>query len=144
MTVERIDDLVAHQFIQNFKVEVYALIKRTPALRTRFQYVDQLQDAAADAASDVSEGFERRRPAEFANFLRYALSSLAEARTRLLDGIDREYFTVAEAHDALLWAQRSKDVMPELRRNQVRMAKKWKAEDRARKQPRTRRRDGAN
>ena len=136
MTARRLDDLVAHQFIQRFKLEVYALIKRTPALRTEFRYVSQIREAAANAASDVSEGFKRGRPAEFATFLRYSLSSLSEARTRLLDGIDREYFTAEQARDALLWADRSDDVISELRRNQVRMAKKWKEEDRRRKRRR--------
>ena len=140
MTVRRLEDLIAHQFIQRFKQETYALIKRTPALLTEFRYVSQIREAAGNAASDVSEGFKRGRPAEFASFLRYSLSSLAEAKTRLLDGIDRESFTAEQANEALLWADRSNDVISELRRNQVRMAKKWKEQDR--KRQRRRRPDG--
>jgi four helix bundle protein len=53
-----------------------------PASRD-FRFRDQINDAAADAASDVAEGFARFYPGEFARFLDYAISSLEEVRIRV-------------------------------------------------------------
>ena len=66
-------------------------------------------DAAGCVESDLDEGFARNRSGEFAQFIRYALASLAEARRRLNDGVDRKYFSTAEIQSAQALGQRSQD-----------------------------------
>jgi four helix bundle protein len=66
-----------------------ALIKRSREASRDFKLRDQLAGAASDISGCQAEGFARYRPAEIANFLTYALASLAEAEDRLEDGILR-------------------------------------------------------
>lgn len=63
-----------------------------PLVATHRKFCDQICGAAEDAASDVAEGFARFRPREFAQFLGYAISSLAEVRERTRHGQARGFF----------------------------------------------------
>jgi four helix bundle protein len=49
-----------------------------PEVRRRFQYYDQLSDAARSAPCNIAEGFARYRHKEFAQFVRIAKGSEAE------------------------------------------------------------------
>jgi four helix bundle protein len=101
-----LDDCVAYQFAIEFKTEVYALIKGSREASRDFKFRDQLAGAASDISGCQAEGFARYRPAEIANFLTYALASLAEAEDRLGDGILRGYFLAADCAKARTWARR--------------------------------------
>ena len=79
---------------------------------------DQLREAASGISANVAEGFERNNPPEFVNFLRYSLASLAEARTRLKDGVQRGYFAEADCRLAFTWARRCRPVLLNLLRSQ--------------------------
>jgi four helix bundle protein len=57
------------------------------------KFCDQLRGAAEDVTSDIAEGYARFYPREFARFLDYALSSLAEAGSRIEHGHARGYFS---------------------------------------------------
>lgn len=92
----RLEDVVAHQFAEEFKLEVYGLIDASPGARGDFKFRNQLRDAASGISAAVAEGFGRQHPPEFVTFLRYALASLAEAKTHLKDGIDRGYFAATD------------------------------------------------
>jgi four helix bundle protein len=61
-----------------------------PAARD-FDYRDQIRDAIASACRNMSEGFDRFRPTEFARFLEIARGSLGEVKDCLIDGRDRGY-----------------------------------------------------
>ena len=63
-----------------------------PAVATHRRFCDQICGAAEDAASDVAEGYARFRPREFAQFLGYAIASLAEVRERTRHGYARGFF----------------------------------------------------
>jgi four helix bundle protein len=63
-----------------------------PSVVTHRKFCDQICGAAENAASDVAEGFARFRPREFAQFLGYAISSLAEVRERTRHGQARRLF----------------------------------------------------
>ena len=71
----------------------------------------------------VGEGFGRRRPAEFAQFLRYALASLAEAAVCLKDGISRKYFVEADCRLAFTWERRCRRALDNLLASQLRRAR---------------------
>ena len=117
MGAKTLDELVAYQLARRFKLEIYALL-RDSALATadhRFKY--QITDAASGVESNVGEGFYRFRPAEFAQFLRYALASLAESELRLRDGIDRGYYAEASTTVAFRYAKRCRCAMRALHKS---------------------------
>ena len=96
MAVYQVEDFAAYDFAVRFKLEVYRLINGSRGASMNFKYRGQLEEAASGIEGAMSEGFGRRRPREFALYLRYSLGSLNEARTRLRDGIDRGYFTESD------------------------------------------------
>ncbi len=98
MGIKRLEDLVAFQFAVELKRAVYALVDGNVRARSDWKYRDQLFDAALGGESNIAEGWHRYNAAEIAQFLRYALASLAETDRRLRDGVDRNYFTLSEIH----------------------------------------------
>jgi four helix bundle protein len=81
-------DLVAWQLSYQLKCEVFAFTETGPAPKD-FKYRDQIRDAGASAPRNISEGFGRFRPLEFARFLEFARASLMETQNHLIDGRDR-------------------------------------------------------
>jgi four helix bundle protein len=72
-----------------------------------FKYKDQLFDALASAESNVAEGFHRDNTGEIIRFLTFARGSAAEAKTRLLDGVERGYFPATAVKEAISFGNRS-------------------------------------
>jgi four helix bundle protein len=122
-----LEDLIAYQFAEEFKLEVYALVKASPGARKDFDFTDQLRRAAAGVASTTSEGFGRGKAGEFAQFLRYSLASLREAVTHVKDGIDRGHFIEPDCRAALVWAQRCRRATLNLYHTQCALAAKDRA-----------------
>lgn len=90
MAFRGLEDIRAWRLSQQFKVAVYRLIEST-AISSDPRLRQQLREAAAGAASQVSEGFGRFDPADFARFIKMARASLIECKTHLLDAYDRGY-----------------------------------------------------
>jgi four helix bundle protein len=122
MTVTRVEDFAAYEFAVRFKLEVYRLINESRGAARNQEYREQLEEAASGIEGAMSEGFGRRRPKEFALYLRYSLGSLNESKTRLRDGIHRGYFRESACNQAFTWAQRCKRATTELWRSQERRA----------------------
>ena len=76
-----LEELVAFRLCEQLMKRVEAETADA-AIAKHFRFCDPLDDAALDAASDVAEGFVRYYPREFARFLDFAISSLAEVRIR--------------------------------------------------------------
>jgi four helix bundle protein len=87
-------DLVCWQLSCALKCDVHAFTE-TGRAATDFKYRDQIRDSAASAPANISEGFVRFRPAEFAHYLRYARASLIETKNHLIDGRDRGFLDAA-------------------------------------------------
>jgi four helix bundle protein len=104
--VRRVEDFVAYQVAVEFKLEVYRLIRESADVRWDRKYRMQLANAVDGVDTNMTEGFRRGNPGELATFLRYALASLAEAETRLKNGILRGYFVAVQCDNALTWARR--------------------------------------
>lgn len=119
MAARRVEDLIAYQFAEEFKLAVYDVINNSSSAQRSFKYREQLEDAAAGIERTVAEGFGRRQPAEFVQFLRYSLGSLAEARTCLRDGIHRKYFAEADCEVAFTWARRCRRTLSRTRGDQT-------------------------
>ena len=106
MIAKRYEELEAWQLADELKREVYALTETGPAAKD-FKYRDQIRDSAASNSKNISEGFGRFRPAPFAQFMEFAVSSAMETKDSLKDGVDRGYFTPARVVTALTLAERS-------------------------------------
>jgi four helix bundle protein len=94
VAVRNFRDLVAWQLAYELKCEVFACTAIGAASKD-FKYRDQIRSSSASAPSNISEGFGRFRPREFARFLEYARASLMETQNHLLDGRDRGYLDTA-------------------------------------------------
>ena len=88
--VQRFEDLIAWQKARLLTSEIYRAT-RLPEFRTDFGLVNQIQRAAVSVMSNIAEGFERARPAEFHQFLSTAKSSCAEVRSELYVALDVGY-----------------------------------------------------
>jgi four helix bundle protein len=86
-------ELRAWQLAQAFKLGIYELIARKP-LAADFPLCDQLREAAASAPSNISEGFGRFDPADFARLVKIAKASLIECQNHLQDAVDRGHISI--------------------------------------------------
>ena len=87
-------DLLAWQLSYELKCEVVAFTGTGRASKD-FKYCDQIRASSASAPSNISEGFGRFRPGDFARFLEFARGSLMETQNHLIDGRDRGYLDTA-------------------------------------------------
>lgn len=106
MGARRIEDLIAWQLAHAFKLEVYGLLKSTPAAMEDYRFRDQLRASAASVGMNIGEGFRRYRAREFSRYLTIALASLGEATLWLRDGVDRGHFPEGACDAALALARR--------------------------------------
>jgi four helix bundle protein len=102
----RYEELEVWQLADGLKTEVYDLVASGPASQD-FKFRNQIRDSAASATKNISEGFGRFRPADFARFMEFAVASLMETKDSLKDGLDRGYFTPARVATAQQLAERS-------------------------------------
>jgi len=91
MKITRFEDIDAWQEARKLVKMVYDLIKRSPKFRKDFRLVNQVQDAAVSAMSNIAEGFARRSNREFIQFLFISKSSAAEVQSQLYVALDQEY-----------------------------------------------------
>jgi four helix bundle protein len=86
-TIERFEDLVGWQRARELTTLVYQATRTAPFSKD-FGLRDQIQRAAVSVMSNVAEGFERRTPTEFYQFLSIARASCAEVRSQLYVALD--------------------------------------------------------
>ena len=86
-----------------FEDGVLNLLEGSPRAVRDAKFYGQLSDAATSVSSNVAEGFYRFNAMEFANFIRYSRSSLAEAERRLHAGGRKRYWpqSAADPHLAI-------------------------------------------
>lgn len=111
-------ELIAWQLADQFKAEVFKLVRASQWASTDRPYAEQLTDAASSTAHNIAEGFLRFGPREFRRFLDYALGSLVEAEGRLEDGIQLGYFDRASCQTAFRLAKRCFVATLRLKRSQ--------------------------
>ena len=93
--VRDFEDLVCWQLSRALVSEVCAETARGPASRD-FKFRDQIRDSSSSATRNMAEGFGRFWPAEHANFLRIAKSSLMETHSSARSGFNRGYFSAKD------------------------------------------------
>src|SRR5215471_677712 len=64
MGVNRVEDMFAWQMAHEFKLDVYAIVRESPAANRELRFRSQLMDAAGDVEVDIAEGFYRYRASE--------------------------------------------------------------------------------
>jgi four helix bundle protein len=99
--VQRFEDLIAWQKARALTASIYE-VTRTGPFAADYGLARQIQRAAVSIMSNVAEGFERGRRAEFAQFLSIAKSSCGEVRSQLYVALDVGYldqitFTVLQS-----------------------------------------------
>lgn len=97
MGVSRLEDLIAWQLANSFKLEIYRLLGDSPRAASDVRFRDQLRESAASVGMNIGEGFYRFGAREFRRHLTIALGSLGEATLWLQDGIDRGHFACETA-----------------------------------------------
>ena len=88
--ISRFEDLIAWQKARQLTIEVYRAT-RGEAFARDFGLSGQIQRAAVSIMSNIAEGFERGKRAEFHQFLSMAKASCAEVRCQLYVALDNQY-----------------------------------------------------
>jgi four helix bundle protein len=91
MKITRFKNIEAWQEARKLVKMVYDVIKGSSKFRKDFRLVNQVQDAAVSAMSNIAEGFTRRSNREFIQFLFISKSSAAEVQSQLYVALDQEY-----------------------------------------------------
>lgn len=85
--VERFEDLIAWQKVRLLTAEIYRVTSQGSFARD-FGLRDQICRAAVSVMSNIAEGFERNRAAEFHQYLSIAKASCGEVRSQLYVAFD--------------------------------------------------------
>lgn len=80
--IERFEDFIAWHKARKLTADIYRVTSEGRFARD-FGLKDQIRRAAVSSMSNLAEGFERGRPAEFHQFLSIAKASCAELRAQL-------------------------------------------------------------
>jgi four helix bundle protein len=78
-TARRFEDLIVWQLAVRIRAGVYALTETGPAAAD-FKFRDQIRNSASSAPRNISKGFLRYNPREFAQFLNVARDRSAKPR----------------------------------------------------------------
>ena len=95
MIARRFEDLIVWQLAYKIQQGVFAFTSKPPASKD-FKYCNQIRESSRSARKNISEGFGRFYPKEFARFLRNAGGSLHETKDHLLEGHKSKYLSDAE------------------------------------------------
>jgi four helix bundle protein len=99
MVVDKFEDLDAWKVADELRLEVYALTATGPASQD-FKFCSQIRDAASSATRNISEGFGRFYPGDFAHFVDFSIASVMEIQDGLRDGVARRHFTADQTRKA--------------------------------------------
>jgi four helix bundle protein len=99
-------EIVAWQLAEELKRMADEFLAR-PEVARRYQFRDQLNDAARSAPRNIAEGFARYRHKEFAQFTRIARASESEVLDHFIDAFDQRLMTRDELIKAEHLAKRA-------------------------------------
>lgn len=102
--IERFEELIAWQKARVLTSEIYKATADGDFGRD-FGLKNQIQRAAVSVMSNLAEGFERARPAEFHQFLSISKASCAELRSQLYVAFDVGYLDKNQFEDLMALAQ---------------------------------------
>lgn len=102
--VTKFEELVAWQKARILTAEIYHL-SATGKFGQDFGLKDQIRRASVSIMSNIAEGFERNRPAEFHQMLSVAKASCGEVRSQLYVALDAGYLEQSSFHTVLQKAE---------------------------------------
>ena len=117
--VKRFEELVAWRAARRLALEIHLVVGAGRAARD-YALVDQLRRSAISVASNIAEGFERKRRTTFAQFLEYARGSCAEVRAQLYLARDVGWLATEDFQRLLTLAERVARLLGALHASQVR------------------------
>jgi four helix bundle protein len=91
MKITCFEDIEAWQEGRKLVKIVYEVIRKSHEFKRDFRLVNQVQDAAVSAMSNIAEGFSRKGNKEFIQFLFISKSSAAEVQSQFYVAIDQGY-----------------------------------------------------
>lgn len=104
--VKRFEDFDAWKLSVELRDLVYRMTDTGRVLGDdRFR--NQIRDSAASAPRNISEGFGRFEPKDFANYTRFAKASLMETQNHLQHGRTANYFSTADYERAWRLSKRA-------------------------------------
>jgi len=98
--IERFEDFIAWQKARQLSRKIYQATN-LPGFSRDFALKDQIRRSAFSIMSNIAEGFERGRAAEFHQFLSIAKASCAELRSQLYVAFDANYLSDAQFHELM-------------------------------------------
>ncbi len=112
--VTRFEDLIAWQKARELTARVFDTT-RSPAFSKDWSFVNQMRRSAVSIGSNIAEGFERKRPKEFHQFLSIAKGSCAEIRSQLYTALDTGFISQEEFEGLFSLAEETSKVINGLR-----------------------------
>jgi four helix bundle protein len=112
--IEKFEDFIAGQKARQLSRKIYQATK-LPGFSRDFGLKDQIRRSAISIMSNIAEGFERGRAAEFHQFLSIAKASCAELRSQLYVAFDANYLTQSQFQELMSAAMEVGQVVGGLR-----------------------------
>jgi len=112
--IEKFEDFIAWQKARKLTRQIYKATN-LPAFSRDFGLKDQIRRAAVSIMSNIAEGFERGRPAEFHQFLSISKGSCAELSSQLYVAFDAGYVNDAQFPQLMSGATETGQVIGGLR-----------------------------
>jgi len=98
--IEKFEDFVAWQKARQLSRKIYQATN-LPGFSRDFALKDQIRRSAISIMSNIAEGFERGRAAEFHQFLSIAKASCAELRSQLYVAFDANYLSESQFEELM-------------------------------------------
>jgi four helix bundle protein len=98
--IEKFEDFIAWQKARQLSRKIYQATNQ-PGFSRDFGLKDQIRRAAVSIMSNIAEGFERGRAAEFHQFLSIAKASCAELRSQLYVAFDTNYLSQSQFQELM-------------------------------------------
>src|SRR6266508_2271899 len=114
--IERFEDFIAWQKARKLTAENYRITSEENFARD-FGLKNQIRRAAVSTMSNLAEGFERGRPAEFHQFISIAKGSCAELRAQLYVALDVGYLKLSTFNVLMAEATEVGQILGGLRRS---------------------------
>jgi four helix bundle protein len=107
MGAKNYQELVCWQLARDLRVRVRA-ITEYPAAAKDFGFCDDIRRSARSSPANIAEGYRRRRPKQFAQFLNVALASIDETENHLGEALEARYIDSAEHNELVALAKRAR------------------------------------
>ena len=112
--IEKFEDLIAWQKARHLSRKIYQATN-LPGFSRDYGLKDQIRRSAISIMSNIAEGFERGRAAEFHQFLSIAKASCAELRSKLYVAFDANYLSHSQFQELMSTAMEVGQIIGGLR-----------------------------